>query len=216
MNRIKNKKIYIFDLDGTLVDSMSCFAKAITDFLDDMGARYPENIVEIITPMGYQQGAAYFKEYLGVDMSATAMADAMQENAYIQYRDEIELKSGVYDFVSKAKAEGHSLYVLTASPKRMVEVSLKRNGVLELFSNLFSVEDFDMPKSNPEIYKTVAEKIGCKLSDIAFFEDNIANINAANKAGVFTVGVYDTTGECFKDRMKAEAKVFITSFCELN
>lgn len=216
MDIIKNKKIYIFDLDGTLVDSMPAFAKAITEFLDSIGAEYPDNIVEIVTPMGYQQGAKYFNEHLGVNLEINAMADAMQENAYIQYRDVIELKSGVYDFLFKAKAEGHSLYVLTASPKRMVEASLKRNGVFELFTDYFSVDDFEMPKSNSEIYKTVAEKIGCKLSDIAFFEDNIANINAANSAGVFTVGVYDSTGEGFKDRMKAEAKVFITSFCELN
>lgn len=216
MDRIKNKKVYIFDLDGTLVDSMSCFAKAITDFLDSIGAEYPDNIVEIITPMGYQQGAAYFKEHLGVNLEINAMADAMQENAYIEYRDKIDLKPGVYEFLKSAKKQEHSLYVLTASPKRMVEASLKRNGVSELFSEYFSVDDLDSPKSNPEIYKTVAGKIGCKLSDIAFFEDNIANINAANKAGVFTVGVYDTTGEGFKDRMKAEAKVFITSFCELN
>ncbi len=215
MDRIKGKN-YIFDLDGTLVNSMPTFAKAITEFLDSVGAKYPDNIVEIITPLGYSQGAAYFNERLGVDMQADAMADTMLEMAYISYRDEIELKSGVYDFLFKAKAEGHNLYVLTASPRRMVEVSLKRNGVLELFSGFFSVDDFDMPKSNPEIYDVVAKKIGCETKDIAFFEDNIANINAANSAGVFTVGVYDVTGESFKDKMKADSSLYIDSFLDFN
>ena len=119
------------------------------------------------------------------------------------------------EYVEKLKKEGCKLYVLTASPHACTDPCLKRNGIFELFDTVWSSDDFGITKANPQIYRDAAERIGCEISDIMFYDDNFTALETAKKAGLATTGVYDPASDDFKDGILATADVYINSFEEL-
>ena len=208
-------RTYIFDFDGTLVNSMPYWSQKMINILEKEGVDYPEDIIKIITPLGDLGTAKYFKEELKVNLSIEEMIALMDEFALPKYRDIIELKAGVLDYLKMLKANNCSLNVLTASPHKMLDPCLKRNGIYNLFDNIWSCEDFKMTKSEPEIYKQAVRKIGTTEKDTAFFDDNIGAVKTAAQAGLYTVGVYDKSGEDFMAELKEVADLYIESFVNL-
>lgn len=206
---------YLFDFDGTLVDSMPCWSQKMINILENSKTPYPKDIIKIITPLGDMGTAKYFKEELGVNLSIEEMLCQMDEYALPEYKNTIILKEGVLDYLLMLKRGGCSLNVLTASPHKMLDPCLKRNGIYDLFDNVWSCDDFKTTKSNPEIYKNVAKELGVKTSDIAFFDDNIGAVKTAASAGLYTVGVYDNSARDFKDELKKIADLYIESFSDL-
>jgi len=208
-------KHYIFDFDGTLVDSMPDWSKKMIRVLKLHGVDYPPDIIKTLTTLGDRGSANYFREVFGVTASIETLFSQMDEYALPCYRDKIVLKEGVFDYLNYLKGEGYSLNVLTASPHKMLDPCLKRNGVWELFDNVWSTDDFGLPKSDTKIYHEVAEKLGIKTGDAVFFDDNIDAIKTAKASGMHTVGVYDASAESFKDDMKRESDIYVMTLSEL-
>lgn len=204
--------VYIFDFDGTLVDSMPSWAGKMLNILNRCQVSYPADLIKLITPLGDLGTAKYFAEELGVKLSIPQMLDMMDEYALPKYRDEIVLKEGVAEYLRFLKEQGCSLNVLTASPHKMVDVCLKRNGIYDLFDNVWSCDDFGTTKSDPGIYKEAVKRIGVELGDAVFFDDNIGAVKTAVEAGLYTVAVYDPSGADFADQLAETADVYIESF----
>lgn len=206
---------YIFDFDGTLGNSMPFFTAGMLDVLKRNHIAYSDEIVKIITPLGYKGTAEYYIKTFGLPFSVDELVADMHEYLYPVYRDEIILKPGVADYLKKMHGEGHSLNVLTASPFRMVSEVLKRCGVFDLFDNVWSCEDFNMTKSQPEIYLAAVERTGGKREDTIFFDDNLEAVKTAVKAGIYTVGVYDDASLDYIDEIRDAADRFIYNFNEM-
>lgn len=210
------KKVHIFDLDGTLIDSMTQFPKANLHVLEEEGITPPEDVVNIITPLGYRGAAEYFINTLGVKASCPEEIMKRVESYLIDdYTNNIPLKPFVSEYVEKLKKEGCKLYVLTASPHACTDPCLKRNGIFELFDTVWSSDDFGITKANPQIYRDAADRIGCDISDIMFYDDNFTALETAKKAGLAATGVYDPASDDFKDGIVATADIYINSFEEL-
>lgn len=210
------KNTYIFDFDGTLVNSMPYWSQKMINILEEYKVDYPEDIIKIITPLGDIGTARYYREVLGVPLSDEEMLKMMDEYALPKYRDEIIFKEGVYDYLKLLKNKGCSINVLTASPHRMLDPCLKRLGVFDWFDNIWSCDDFGTTKSDVKIYTDAVERIGANVSDAVFFDDNIGALKTAKAAGLCIVGVYDPTAEDFTDEVKKISDVYINSFAELN
>lgn len=210
------KKVHIFDLDGTLIDSMTQFPKANLRVLEEEGITPPEDVVNIITPLGYRGAAEYFINTLGVKASCPEEIMKRVESYLIDdYTNNIPLKPFVREYVEKLKKDGCKLYVLTASPHACTDPCLKRNGIYEFFDTVWSSDDFGITKANPQIYRDAADRIGCDISDIMFYDDNFTALETAKKAGLATTGVYDPASDDFKDGIVATADIYINSFEEL-
>lgn len=206
---------YIFDFDGTLVDSMPYWSQKMINILEKNKLSYPDDIIKIITPLGDVGTARYFKEELGVEDSIEEMRRQMDEYALPKYRDVIELKEGVFDYLTMLKSKGCSLNVLTASPHKMLDPCLERNGIFDLFDNVWSCDDFGTTKSDVGIYRSAVEKIGVRECDAVFFDDNVGAVSTAARAGLFTVGVYDESGRDFSEELYRTADLYIKSFVGL-
>jgi len=207
---------YLFDFDGTLGNSMSFFTAGMLDILKNNHIVYSKDIIKIITPLGYKGTAKYFIEKFKLPYTVDSLVTIMHEYLYPIYRDEIVLKEGVAEYLAELKKEGHSLNVLSASPHRMVSAVLMRCGVFDLFDNIWSCEDFNMTKEEPEIYHAAIKKAGGKLEDTIFFDDNLEVLKSAVRAGIFTVGVYDEVSEDYIEEIKRTAERFIYSFEEIS
>jgi len=205
---------YLFDFDGTLVDSMPTFVSMMLRILDENHIQYGNDIVKIITPLGYAGTADYFIQ-LGMPLSKEEIMSLMHKYALDAYVNEIPAKSNVVAALKEMKARGDSLNVLTASPHPMLDPCLKRLGIYDLFDYVWSCDDFNTTKSNPEIYKMAAEKIGKRVDEIMFLDDNYNADKTAKSAGMLVCGVYDDSSKDYVDEMKTVTDYYIFDFSEL-
>lgn len=209
-------KSYIFDFDGTLVDSMPCWSKMMLNILVKNNISYPDNIIEIITPLGNIGAAKYFIENLHAQLTVEQMMLQMDAYAYPEYRDNIVLKPGVLDYLTMLKEHDCTLHVLTASPHKMLDPCLKRNGIYDLFDNVWSIDDFGLSKSDVRIYNEAIARIGSTKSETLFFDDNIGAVKTAKQAGLYTVAVYDASAKGFTEELKRVSDTYIESFVGLD
>jgi HAD superfamily hydrolase (TIGR01509 family) len=206
---------YLFDFDGTLVDSMPSYVAAMLKILDDAGVKYEKDIIKIITPLGYLGTAVYYKEKYGLSDDADEIVGRMKKYAYDEYAYRIEAKDGVIDTLKKLKNAGADLNILTASPHEVLDVCLSRLGLTELFTNVWSCDDFKTGKSDPKIYKMAAERLGVSISSVLFLDDNYNASKTAKIAGMTACGVYDKSSDDYVDEIKSVTDYYIRDFSEL-
>ena len=206
---------YIFDMDGTLIDSMPSFGGAILRYLEENGIAYPPNVVDTVTPLGFLGTAEYFINTLGVSATVEDVARGLGELMLDAYFHKIPAKEDVIETLIRLRAEGHSLHILTASPHVTMDPCLARLGILPLVDNAWSSDDFGMIKAKPEIYRAVAKRLDVSVEDCIFFDDNLGAITAARAAGMHTVGVYDESGKHAEEQMKQTAERYIYRFSEI-
>lgn len=210
---MKNKT-YLFDFDGTLVNSMATFSSVMIRILDEHGIKYGDDIIKIITPLGYGGTAKYFRE-LGIDRSVEDLVATMNEYARPDYENVIPAKEGVIDTLRALKERGASLNILTASPHIMLDPCLIRLGIYDLFDNVWSSDDFGTTKSNPEIYKMAAERLGVATDEVIFVDDNVNAVRTAKTAGAVAYGIFDESSADSVEEMKNVAARYLLRFEEL-
>ena len=156
-------KNYLFDFDGTLVDSMPTYGDLMLRILDENGVPYGDDIIKIITPLGFIGTAEYFIG-MGVKKSRDELVATMNEYAIYEYTNNIPAKPNVIDTLQKLKASGASLNVLTASPHTTLDPCLKRIGIYDIFDNVWSCDDFGTTKADPNIYISPPRKRSARPS----------------------------------------------------
>ena len=205
---------YLFDFDGTLVDSMPTFAAMMLRILDEHGIKYDDNIIKVITPLGYGGSAKHFIG-MGIKKSEEELVALMNKYAVEEYTHRIPVKKNVIETLKKLKAAGASLNVLTASPHEALDPCLKRLGIFDIFDNVWSCNDFSTTKADPEIYRMAAKRLGCDTSEVTFLDDNCGADRTAKEAGMRVIGVYDDSSAEYVDEMKSICDEYIYDFSEL-
>lgn len=207
-------KNWLFDFDGTLVDSMPTYVSVMLRILDENRIPYGDDIVKIITPLGYKGTAEHFVK-MGLDMPVGEIMAKMREYAAHEYAFNVQAKAHVGEALRALKARGDSLHVLTASPHAMLDPCLKRLGLYDLFENVWSCDDFGTTKADPEIYRMAAERIGASVDEIWFLDDNLNADRTAKEAGMLVCGVFDESSREYENDIRAAADAYIYDFSEL-
>ncbi len=205
---------YIFDFDGTLVDSMPVFAQTMLRIIEENHLDCPDDIIKIITPLGYEGTAEYLIQ-LGLKMSVSEFIEYAVKLVSYEYEHHIPAKKHVKEKLVELKNNGHSLNVLTASPHSVLDVCLKRVGLFDLFDHVWSCDDFHCTKAETKIYSDVAKKLNEKIENCCFVDDNVNAVSTAKKAGMIAVGVYDDSSSELVEEMKKVSDRYIFSFSEL-
>ena len=206
---------YLFDFDGTLVDSMPTYIAVMLRILDEQGVKYAPDLIKIITPLGYPGTARYYVEKFGLTEDEGVILERMKSYAYGEYAESIPAKEGVIPVLRELKSRGASLNILTASPHRVLDVCLERLGILDLFDNVWSCDDFGTGKSDPEIYRAAAGRLRRPVDRVLFLDDNCNAVATAASAGMAVCGVYDASSEDYTDEIKGVSEYYIRDFSEL-
>ena len=208
-----NIKGAIFDLDGTLLDSMGIWDTVGADYLRSLGIRPQEKLKEIIKDMSMVQGASYFQEAYGVDKTVHEIIAGINARIEGFYKNEAVLKAGAADFLRKLAEKNVKMCIATATDKYLVEAALVRCGVRGYFEEIFTCTEVGYGKDEPEIYETALQSLGTQKSETGVFEDAVYAARTAKRAGFVVAGVYDRF-EKEQEKIRNLSDYYITSFAE--
>ena len=184
-----DKQFAIFDMDGTLIDSMVFWKNLATEYLTCKGVReIPAEILEQIKPMTMSESAALFQTAFGLTGDIESEMNAMMDD---HYRKDIPLKPGVREYLQKLHARGTRMCVASATAEYLMEACLTRLGVRDYFEFLLSCETVGAGKRSPIVYHTSAQRLNVMPQEIAVYEDALYAIQTAKKAEYYVVGIYD-------------------------
>ena len=207
-------KAAIFDLDGTLLDSMGLWQQIDVEFLARRGIDLPSDYQAAITPLGAHDAAVYTIRRFGLPDTPEELTEEWIDMAFSHYRDDIPLKPYALEYVRALWERGIRIYIATSSDRKMVEAACKRTGLSACLSEIVTVADTGRGKEFPDIYLRCAKKAGCPPPECVVYEDIIHGVRSAKLGGFYTVGVYEPTYERL-DEVMAESDRFIRSFEEL-
>lgn len=206
----------IFDLDGTLLDSMWVWERVDREFLAKRGFSVPPDYGDAIAPLGFPAAAAYTVKRFGLQEEPQAIMKEWNEMAVWEYSHEVGLKPNAERFLKRLKEAGIGLAVATASHEELFLPALHNNGILELFDAVVTVHEVKRGKGFPDIYERAADLLGLPAKDCAVFEDIYAGVMGARMGGFQVVGVRDASSAGDEMRIREAADYYIKDYAEMD
>ncbi len=210
-----NIKAVIFDLDGTLIDSMGIWAQIDEEYLGSFGHTVPDNLQEEITHLTFTETATYFKERFNIKDQIDDIISTWNTMALNHYSNDIKLKDNVIPFLNKLKNNGIKIALATSNSIPLLEATLKNNGIYHYFDAISTTEEVKKSKDNPDVYLLSAKKLNINPKDCLVFEDIVQAVKGAKLAGMTVYAVHDKSADNQKDELISLADKYIFNFGEL-
>ncbi|MBQ4110552.1 MAG: thiamine phosphate synthase [Clostridia bacterium] len=201
----------IFDVDGTLLDSMDIWETVAIDYVKSKGKIPEKNLREVVRPMSLYQSSCYVKEHYEIEDSIEKIMDDINKIVEDFYFHEATAKNGVKEFLTKLKNKGVKMCVATATDKYLVEAALERNGILHFFEKIFTCTEAGSGKDEPHIFNLAREFLGTKLKNTYVFEDALYAAKTAVKAGFRLCGIYDKS-EKETEKLEKISDIYLKSY----
>lgn len=209
-------KAAIFDLDGTLIDSMGIWRRLLPEFLKERGLVAPDDMLQRVAFMTLTQSSEYVASHFSqLSMSGKQIKDIWTSTVYEEYSKKIKLKAGAMPFLKKLKDHNIKIAVATACSKKLAEVCLKNNDVLPLIDVITYAEDVGCGKDSPKVYLECLKQLDCKPQDAVLFEDIPMAIKTAGSIGLKTIIIEDKSASAYREELKRTAYKYILDFTEL-
>lgn len=214
---IENIKAAIFDLDGTLVDSMWLWDKIDTTYLKGLGVDKPLDLKKEITHLSFDKTAEYFKKRFNIPDPVEKILETWYKMSYDEYTNNIKLKPGAKEFLQYLHNKGIKIGLATSNSMILVETCLKSNGIFDLFDKFTFTSEVTRDKSFPDVYLLAAERLNVEPKDCIVFEDILPAIHGAKSANMKVIAVNDEpyTPLEDKDKIIEEAHMYINNYNEL-
>ena len=208
-----DRRFAIFDMDGTLVDSMGYWHALAEDYLAQKGiVDYPADFSQQLMSMTMTQGAELLIRTFGLSDTVEDMIDQQHAIMAEHYRRDIPLKPGVRAYLENLREQGVAMCVASATAEPLMEACLTRLGVRDYFRFVLSCESIGVSKERPDIYHLAARRFGAEPVDVAVYEDALHAARTAKGAGYYLVAVYDENAKARWEEIKALADEYLTSW----
>lgn len=211
---MENIKYAIFDLDGTLTDSMHIWDTCGGAYLMMRGIT--PHAGETFRTRGYREGISYMIEEYNLPLTYDELYAELLKILEFYYFNIAEIKPGVKEFLEAMKNKGVKMCVLSATNQYLVEEAMKRNGIFEYFERVVSTVDTGHNKDKPYIFGVVRDLLGAeKNEDVFVFEDALYSIKTAKSNGYRVIGVEDYSAEPDREEIKKTVDYYITDYSQI-
>lgn len=204
----------IFDLDGTLLDSMGVWTRIDVDFLTKRGIPVPPDYADAVGALSFQEAAEYTIHRFALPDSARDLMREWSDMAMDAYGYAVPLKPGAREYLMALKARGVRLGVATSLSRALLEPALRNNGVFGLFDAICTTDEVGCGKSRPDVFERAAQKLGVDPKDCVVFEDIPQAILSAKQAGMRVYGVYDDASKAHWAEIRRIADGAIENFVD--
>ena len=208
-------KAAIFDMDGTLLDSMSEWRKLNCSFVREQGIELtPEQEKDLLSMSGMMV-VEYVKERFGIETPFSTLLDRSSRLMEQPYRTGLPPKAGAIAYLARLRARGVKTVICTATPSRLMMIALNRANLISNLDYIFSTDMLGGSKADPAFYDQLCALIGEKKEDCVMFEDALFAMRGARGAGLGVVGITDETNLRDRGAIREVCDVVIDSFDEL-
>ena len=208
-------KAVIFDLDGSLVDSMWMWHQIDIEYLGRFGIPLPVDLQSRIEGMSFQETAVYFKEHFPIPDTLEQIKADWNRMAWDKYANEVPLKKGVEEFLNYCRQNGLLLGIATSNSRELVENVLSVHHIRDFFSSIVTGGDVQKGKPSPEVYLRAAAELRVPPEHCLVFEDIIPGIQAGKNAGMRVCAVEDEYSAPVREKKQELADYYIQDYVEL-
>ena len=208
-------KAVLFDLDGTIVDSMWMWKAIDEEYLARFGKEYTPDLSRELDGKSIHETAVYMKARYEIPDPEEKMIDDWNEMARLKYRNEVPLKEGVLDFLKACRARGIRTGIATSNSRELTTEVLVSHGVMDLFDCILTSKEVKNGKPRPDIYLMLAKEVGVSPEHCLVFEDVVQGLRAGNAAGMRTCAIEDPYSAWSREEKLQEADYYIDSFEEV-
>ena len=205
-------KAYIFDLDGTLLDSMGVWADVDIAFLKKRGIDVPEDYADEITSMGFKEVALYTIDRFKLSDSVDDLLKEWVDLAKDAYSNTVMMKPNSKEYLKKLRESGAKLAIATSSMPVLYEIALRKHDIYDWFDIICNSGEIGSGKSQPDIFMYISDKLNIPPQDCVVFEDILIAIKSAKSIGMTVYGVFDEASKSDWEEIKNTADGVVYDF----
>lgn len=210
-----NIQAAIFDLDGTLIDSMWVWNQIDIDYLKGKGHEVPHDFKNEISHLSFLQTAEYVKNRFDISDPVEKILDDWLKMAFNFYANKVKLKEGVVQFLDMLKSKNIKIALATSNSTPLLEACLKNNGIYDYFDSITITDEVSKGKNFPDVYLLAAKKLNVSPENCIVFEDIIPAVKGAKAANMIVIAVKDESSLDDKDELTKLSDKYINSYREL-
>lgn len=204
----------IFDVDGTLLDSMKIWDHAAKRYLKKEGIEAEDGLSDILFPMTMMEGAEYVIKAYNLKKNPQEIIEGINEIVFQFYRDEVQEKTGVTELLEKFQKKQIKMVVATSTDRFLIEGAFKRLGWMKYFERIFTCSEVGASKNVPKIFLDASNFLGTDPEHTWVFEDGLYAVRTAKNAGFHTVGIYDASSGKEQEKLEKESEIYLKSLKE--
>ncbi|WP_341465048.1 HAD family phosphatase [Clostridium acetireducens] len=212
---LSNINAAIFDLDGTLIDSLWIWNEIDKQYLKNHNINMPKNLMKNIENLSFDESAQYFKKNFNIKDDICTIKNDWNTMALNYYSNKIKLKPGAKEFLILLKSKGIKLGLSTSNFSNLSNAVLKSNNIYNLFDAITTADEISKNKNSPDIYLLTAKKLKENPKNCIVFEDILSGIISAKSAGMKVVAVHDIFSESHKNSIMKVADKYILEFNDI-
>ena len=212
---LEHIKAVLFDLDGTLVDSMWVWNDIDVEYLGRFGLSLPETLQKEIEGMSFTETAVYIKQKFSIPDPIEKMKEDWNAMAFDKYVNEVPLKKGLSEFLALCRKKGIRLGIATSNSRQIVDVIIASHGLTEYFDGIVTGCEVNRGKPWPDVYLETARRCGASPEHCLVFEDIVPGIQAGRNAGMKVCAVADAYSVYPEKEKRKLADYYIEDFTEI-
>ena len=203
----------IFDIDGTLLDSMPVWENAGARYLATLGIKARSDLKERLDALSLPEGALYMQKEYKLSVTTEQILEGVNQVVKDFYFKEARMKPGVYELIQMLKKNQVRLIIATATDADMAKAALMRNGVWQDFAGMITCEEAGAGKTSPKVFELARERLQTKKEETWVFEDSLYAVKTAFEAGFPVCSIYDAYSKDNTEEIRTFSDIYVKDFC---